>query len=51
MMARRREQHVELVEQIAGNPVIEEKRQEASSSSDLVRQDNEGRENHHLDHD
>ena len=39
-MALRREQHVEQVEQIAGNPVIEEKRQEApSSDSDM--QDNE----------
>ena len=36
-----REQHVEQVEQIAGNPVIEEKRQEASSSADPVMQDNE----------
>ena len=38
MMALRREQHVE---QIAGNAVIEEKRQEASSSADPVTQDNE----------
>ena len=41
MMALKREQHVEQVEQIAGNPVIEEKRQEASSSTDPVMQDNE----------
>ena len=41
MMALRREQHVEQVEQIAANPVIEEKRQEASSSPDPVMQDNE----------
>ena len=41
MMALRREQHVEQVEQIAGNTVIEEKRQEASSSTDPVMQDNE----------
>ena len=41
MMALRREQHVEQVEQIAGNPVIEEERQEASSSTDPVMQDNE----------
>ena len=41
MMALRREQHVEQVEQIVGNPVIEEKRQEASSSPDPVMQDNE----------
>ena len=40
MMALWREQHVEQVEQIAGNPVIEEKRQEASSSTDPVMQDN-----------
>ena len=40
MMALRREQSVEQVEQIAGNPVIEEKRQKAPSS-DLVMQDNE----------
>ena len=41
MIALRREQHVEQVEQIAGNPVIEEKGQEASSSADPVMQDNE----------
>ena len=41
MMALRREQPVAQVEQIAGNPVIEEKRQQASSSTDLVMQDNE----------
>ena len=41
MMALRREQHVEQVEQIAGNSVIEEKRQEASSSADPFTQDNE----------
>ena len=40
MMARRREQPVEQVEQIAGNPLIEEKRQDAPSS-DPVMQDNE----------
>ena len=39
MMALRREQHVEQVEQIAGNPVIGEKRQEASSSADSFGQD------------
>ena len=54
MMALRREQHVEQVEQIAGNPVIEGKRQGASSSTDPVMQDNEetrlhGHENLHLD--
>ena len=38
MMSVRREQPVEQVEQIAGIPVIEEKRQEAPSS-DLVMQD------------
>ena len=37
----RREQPVEQVEKIGGNPVIEEKRQEASSSADPVMQDNE----------
>ena len=41
MMALRREQPVEQVEQIAGNPVIEEKRQEAPLSADPVMQDNE----------
>ena len=41
MMALRRVQHVEKVEKITGNPVIEEKRQEASSSTDPVMQDNE----------
>ena len=41
MMGLRREKHVEKVEQMAGNPVIEEKRQEASSSTDPVMQDNE----------
>ena len=41
MMALRREQHVEPVEQIAGHPVIEEKRQKASSSTGPVMQDNE----------
>ena len=41
MMALRRGQHVDQVEQIVGNPVIEEKRQEASSSADPVMQDNE----------
>ena len=40
MMALRREQHVEQVEQIAGNRVFEEKKQEASSA-DPVMQDNE----------
>ena len=40
MMALRREQPVEQVDQIAGNPVIEEKRQEAPSSDPVV-QDNE----------
>ena len=39
-MALRREQTVEQVERIAGNPVIEEKREEAPSS-DHVMQDNE----------
>ena len=41
MMALRREQPVEQVEQIAGNPAIEEKRQEMSASADPVKQDNE----------
>ena len=41
MMALRKEQPVELVEKIDGNPVIEEKRQEASSSADPVMQDKE----------
>ena len=41
MMAPRREHAVEQVEQIAGNRVIEEKRQEAPPSADPVRQDNE----------
>ena len=41
MMALRREQPVEQVEQIAGNPAIEEKRQEMSPSTDPVTQDNE----------
>ena len=41
MMALRKEQHVEQVEQIAGNTVIEEKGQGASSSTDPVMQDNE----------
>ena len=41
MMALRKEQHVEQVDQIAGNLAIEEKRQEASSSADPVMQDNE----------
>ena len=41
MMALRREQPVEQVEQIAGNPAIEEKRQEMSPSADPVTQDNE----------
>ena len=41
MMALRREQPVEQVAQIAGNPVIEEERQRASSSADPVMQDNE----------
>ena len=36
-----REQHVKQVEQIAGNSVIEKKRQGASSSTDPVMQDNE----------
>ena len=43
MMALRREQHVEQVEQIAGNLETEEKRQEASSSTNPVMQDNEAR--------
>ena len=41
MMALRREQPVEQVEQIAGNPAIEEKRQEMPASADPVMQDNE----------
>ena len=41
VMALKRGQHVEQFEQIAGNAVIEEKRQEASSSADPVMQDNE----------
>ena len=40
MIAEEREQPVEQVEQIAGNPATEEKRQEAPSS-DPVTQDNE----------
>ena len=40
MVALRREQHVDQVEQIAGDPVIEEKRQDAPSS-DFDTQDNE----------
>ena len=39
MMALRQEQPVEQVEQTAGNPAVEEKRQEASSSADSVMQD------------
>ena len=41
MMALRREQHSEQDAQIAGNPVVEEKWQEAPSSEDPVMQDNE----------
>ena len=41
VMALRREQPVEQVEQIAGTPAIEEKRQGASFSADPVMQDNE----------
>ena len=41
MMALRREQPVEQVEQIAGNPAIEEKRQGIVASANLVVQDNE----------
>ena len=41
MMALRREQPVEQVEQIAGNPAIEEKRQEMPASVDPVMQNNE----------
>ena len=41
MMALRREQPVEQVEQIAGNHSIEEKRQEMPASADPVMQDNE----------
>ena len=52
-MALRREQPVEQVEQVAGNPVIEEKRQEAPPSADPVKTMRkhrlQGHENHHLD--
>ena len=41
MMALRREQPVEQVEQIAGNPAIEEKRQGIPASADPTVQDNE----------
>ena len=41
MMALRREQPVEQVEQIAGNPAIEEKRQGIEASANPVVQDNE----------
>ena len=41
MMALRREQPFEQVEQVDGNSVIEEKRQEAPPSEDPVMQDNE----------
>ena len=41
MMALRREHPVEQVEQIAGNPMIDEKRKEAPPSADPVMQDNE----------
>ena len=41
MMALRREQPVEQVEQIAGNPAIEEKRQGIPASANPVVQDNE----------
>ena len=41
MMALRREQPVEQVEQIAGNPAIEEKRQGMEASANPVVQDSE----------
>ena len=41
MMALRREQPVEQVEQIAGNPAIEEKKQSIPASANPVVQDNE----------
>ena len=53
-MAPRREQTVEQVEQSAGNPVIEEKRQEAPSSDPVHARQREspgskGTKTHHLD--
>ena len=51
MMALKREQHVEQVEQNVANPVIEEKKQEASSSTDPVTQDNEEARLHTWTHD